>query len=58
MLDGLHISPSISAVRGGEEVVPLITIVDEDEVLLPLWVCGERARRSRPFRVNMATDCH
>ena len=39
-------SPSISAVGGGEEVVPLMTTVDEEEVPLPLRVRGQRARRS------------
>ena len=43
------VSPSISAVGGGEEVVPLMTTVDEDEVPLPLRVRGQRAQRSRPF---------
>ena len=49
-------SPSISAVGGGEEVVPLMTTVDEEEVPLPLRVRGQRAWRSRPFRVNMPAD--
>ena len=31
-------SPSISAVGGGEEVIPLMTTVDEEEVPLPLRV--------------------
>ena len=56
VLDEPLVSPSISAVGGGEEVVPLMTTVDEEEVLLPLRVCGQRARRSRPFRVNMPAD--
>ena len=43
------VSPSISAVGGGEEVVPLMTMVDEEEVPLPLRVHGQRARRSWPF---------
>ena len=51
------VSPVISAVGGGEEVIPLMTTVDEEEVPLPLRVRGQRARRSRPFRVNMPTDC-
>ena len=42
VLDEPLVSPSISAVGGGEEVVPLMTMVDEDEVPLPLWVCGVR----------------
>ena len=50
------VSPSISAVGGGEEVVPLMMTVDEEEVPLPLRVRGQRARRSRPFRVNMPLD--
>ena len=49
-------SPSISAVGDGEEVIPLMTTVDEEEVPLPLRVRGQRARRSRPFRVNMPAD--
>ena len=56
VLDEPLVSPSISAVGGGEEVVPLITMVDEEEVPLPLRVRGQRARRSRPFRVNMPAD--
>ena len=56
VLDEPLVSPSISAVGGGEEVVPLMTTVDEEEVLLPLRVCGQRARRSQPFRVNMPAD--
>ena len=40
------VSPSISAVGGGEEVVPLMTTVDEEEVPLPLRVRGQRAQRS------------
>ena len=36
----------------------MITTVDKDEVSLTLWVHGQRARRSRPFRVNMPTDWH
>ena len=49
ILDEPQVSPSISAVGGGEEVVPLMTMVDKDEVLLPLWVHGQRAWRSQPF---------
>ena len=49
VLDEPLVSPSISAVGGGEEVVPLMTTVDEEEVPLPLRVCGQRVRRSRPF---------
>ena len=49
ILDDPLVSPLISAVGGGKEVVPLMTMVDEDEVPLPLWVCGQRAWRSQPF---------
>ena len=56
VLDDPLVSPSISAVGGGKEVVPLMTTVEEDEVPLPLWVRGQRARRSRPFRVNLPSD--
>ena len=49
VLDDPQVSPSIIAVGGGKEVVPLMTMVEEDEVPLPLWVCGQRAWRSRPF---------
>ena len=56
VLDDPQVSPSISAVGGGEEVVPLMTTVEEDEVLLPLRVHGQRAWRSRPFRVNLPSD--
>ena len=56
VLDEPLVSPSISAVGGGEEVVPLMTTVDKEEVPLPLRVCGQRAWRSRPFRVNMPAD--
>ena len=56
VLDEPLVSPSISAVGGGEEVVPLMTTVDEEEVPLPLRVRGQRARRSRPFRVNLPSD--
>ena len=56
VLDEPLVSPSISAVGGGEEVVPLITTVNEEEVPLPLKVHGQRARRSWPFRVNMPAD--
>ena len=40
------VSPSISTVGGGKEVVPLMTTVDEEEVPLPLRVHGQRAWRS------------
>ena len=46
---------------GGEEVVEeagLLSKVDEDEVPLPIQVHGQRARRSRPFHVNLPTDSH
>ena len=56
MLDDPLVSPAISAVRGGEEVVPLMTTVDEEEIPLPLRMRGQRAQRSRPFRVNMPLD--
>ena len=56
MLDEPLVSPLISAVGGGEEVVPLMTTVDDEEVPLPLRVHGQRARRSRPFQVNMSAD--
>ena len=56
VLDEPLVSPLISAVRGGKEVVPLMTTVDEEEVPLPLRVHGQRAQRSQPFRVNMPTD--
>ena len=56
VLDDPLVSPAISAVSGGEEVVPLMTTVDEEEVPLPLRVRGQRARRSRLFRVNMPLD--
>ena len=56
VLDEPLVSPSISAVGGGEEVVPLMTMVDGDEVLLPLQMCGQRAWRSQPFQVNMSAD--
>ena len=49
VLDEPLVSPSISAVGGGEEVVPLMTTVDKEEVPLPLRVRGQRARRSQPF---------
>ena len=45
VLDEPQVSPSISAVGGGEEVVLLMMTVDEDEVPLPLqvlsgnWTC-------------------
>ena len=38
VLDNPQVSPSISAVGGGKEIVPLMTTVDEEEVLLPLRV--------------------
>ena len=57
VLDDPQVSPSISAVGGGEEVVPLMTTVDEEEVPMPLRVRGQRARRSQPFQVNMPADC-
>ena len=49
VLDDPLVSPPISAVGGGKEVVPLMTTVEEDEVPLPLWVHGQRAQRSWPF---------
>ena len=49
VLDEPLVSPSISAVGGGKEVVPLMMTVDEEEVLLPLRVRGQRAGRSWPF---------
>ena len=57
VLDKPLVSPSISAVGGGEEEVILMTMVDKDEVLLPLQVCGQRAWRSWPFQVNLPSDC-
>ena len=57
VLDDAQVSPSISAVGGDGEVVPLMTTVEEDEVPLPLRVRGQRARRSRPFKVNLPSDC-
>ena len=56
VLDDPLVSPSISAVGGGEEVVPLMTTVEENEVPLPLRVRGQRARRSWPFRANLPSD--
>ena len=56
VLDEPQVSPAISAVGGGEEVVPLLTTVEENEVPLPLRVRGQRARRSRPFRANLPSD--
>ena len=50
------VSPAISVVGGGKEVVPLMTTVDEDEVPLPHRVRGQRAWRSQPFQVNMPAD--
>ena len=57
VLDDPQVSPSISAVGGGEEVVPLLTTVEENEVPLPLRVHGQRAQRSWPFRANLPSDC-
>ena len=57
MLNEPLVSPSISAVGGGEEVVPLMTTVEEDKVPLPLWVHGQRAWRSWPFWANLPADC-
>ena len=57
VLDDPLVSPAISAVGGGEEVIPLMTMVDEEEVPLPLRVRGQQSQRSRPFRVNMPLDC-
>ena len=54
--DEPRVSPSISAVGGGKEVVPLMTTVDKEEVPLPLRVHGQRAQRSQPFQVNMPAD--
>ena len=54
--DEPQVSPSISAVGGGEEVVPLLTTVEKYKVPLPLRVRGQRAQRSRPFRVNLPSD--
>ena len=48
-LDEPLVSLSISAVGGGKEVVPLMTMVEEDEVPLLLWVGGQRAWRSWLF---------
>ena len=56
VLDEPRVSPSLSAVGGGEEEVPLMTTVEEDEVPLPLQVRGQRARRSRPFWANLPSD--
>ena len=56
VLDEPLVSPLVSAVGGGEEVVPLMTTVDEEEVLLPLRVRGQRAQRSQPFQVNISAD--
>src|SRR6202000_2250788 len=53
VLDEPLVSPSISAVGGGEEVVPLMTTVDEEEVLLPLRVRGQRAGRRGLFWANL-----
>ena len=49
VLDEPLVSPSISTVGGGEEVVPLMKTVNKEEVLLPLRVHGQRAQRSQPF---------
>ena len=54
--DDPQVSPSLSAVGGGEEVVPLMTTVDEEEVPLPLRVRGQRAWRSQPFQANLPSD--
>ena len=56
VLNEPRVSPSLSAVGGGEEEVPLMMTVEEDEVPLPLRVCGQRAQRSRPFRTNLPSD--
>ena len=56
VLDDPQVSPSISAVGGGKEVVPLLSTVEENEVPLPLRVRGQRAWRSRPFRANLPSD--
>ena len=40
------VSPAISVVGGGEEVIPLMMTADEEEVLLPLRVHGQWAWRS------------
>ena len=56
-----HVSHSISVVGGGEEVVGeegLSTTVGEEEVPLPIQVCLQRARRSRPFCINIPVDPH
>ena len=60
VVDEPHVSPLISAVGGGEEVVKegLLTIVGEEEVPFMIQVCGQTARRSRSFCVNFATDPH
>ena len=57
VLDEPQVSPLISAVGGGEEIVPLMTTVDEEEILLPLRVCGQRTWRSWLLQVNMPADC-
>ena len=51
------VSPLISAVGGGVEVVLVMTRVNKGEVPLPLWVHGQRAQRSQLFPVNMPADC-
>ena len=56
VLDEPPVSPSISTVGGGEEVVPLMTTVNEEEVPLPLRVHGQRVWRSRPFQANLPSD--
>ena len=56
MLEEPLVSPLISAVGGGEEVIPLMMTVDEEEVPLPLRVRGQRARRSWPFWANLPSD--
>ena len=56
VLNEPRVSPSLRAVGGGEEEVPLMVTVEENEVPLPLRVHGQRARRSWPFRVNLPSD--
>ena len=56
VLDDPQVSPSISVVGGGEEVVVLMTMVEEDELPLPLRVRGQRAQRSWPFRAKLPSD--
>lgn len=33
-------------------------MVDEDEILLPLQVHGQRERRSKPFQINVPSGPH